>query len=399
MAVFPFTVRATDSEGSYADRQFSITVRNTRVERFMILNSTDAYTSPDGTTWSKQVGAGGQSCAYGNGFWLIMKVTSSTANVITGINKSTDGINYSYTDVSSMTFVDESNVATSAPIFGQSGGAFAKLKFWNGKFYFMSLAASSFNIWSSADGIAWKRQQLFSGSAYAPATNVLPYLSLSEDSGSLIIPLPGGGSTTNMNPSTNTAMGWITNDGVNFTPIKNAALTSANQYAWNLTRINGLYLAQYASPIGSGPSANFLYSTDGLNWSQGTITSSTGTIGSTHKPGPMFYANGVIYSFGYKIGTSSAAGVVYTSVDGISWSDVQYKTYATSTTLFNVHYLFKNGLFLAQGDNANSSATFSNDATLTTASSGARVSIDGTSFTPVNIGSGTSYVFNDVGAM
>lgn len=71
MTVFNFTLRAEDDRGAFSDRQFSIKVRNTLVDRYMIIDKTHAYTSIDLVNWTMRPDMGGSGCAYGGGNWLV----------------------------------------------------------------------------------------------------------------------------------------------------------------------------------------------------------------------------------------------------------------------------------------------------------------------------------------
>lgn len=98
-STYNFTVRAEDDQGAFADRDFSIVVKNTSVDRYMVVDATDAYTSPDMVTWTKRNGQGGIGVAYGGGKWMIQK-TSSGTNVQYLL--STDGINFTLHSMNDM---------------------------------------------------------------------------------------------------------------------------------------------------------------------------------------------------------------------------------------------------------------------------------------------------------
>lgn len=392
MAVFNFTVRATDSEGSYADRQFNITVRNSRVERFMILDTADAWTSPDGTTWSQRSGQGGISCAYGNGFWMVLK-----SNTNMSITKSTDGINYTYIASSAMTFLDEAGSSTTAPT---SFVARARLKFWNGKFWILILTASGLDLWSSSDGITWQRKRL-----YAAGGGVLNYMdnnycnmfTLNEDNGSLFIPFPCDSGNSPLNGFSN-GLGWMTSDGTALTQIKNVSNSSTTVGGCGaLTRVNGVYFAQNAFHNNSKQTGQFgyIYSTDGINWTVGNYGSTT--IGSTSafQSIPMFYANGTLFLYTSKNSGSTAGHYVYTSVDGLAWTEAQIKLFGTASSY--VIPFFKNGVYLLTCSAASGTDM---STSITTPNNGFRVSVDGVNWTFVNVrASGTTYSYTDVAAM
>ena len=372
MAVFPFTVRATDSEGSYADRQFNITVRNSRVERFMVINGSNAWTSPDGTSWTERTGHGGYTCEYGNGFWLILKTLSWS------MLKSTDGINYNLIDAKSLIWIDENDQPLTAP---PALYIIVKLKFWNGRFWLWQAQGQWFQLWSSVDGVTWKRKRLYSttSSQTVVVNNTMTNYQWGEDNGQLIIPFP----SINNSPESGyvRTMGWITSDGNTFTPVTNATVTTGGAGSVLLNRFNGLWIAagvyhestQYATSTG-----RYLYSTDGLNWNVGRIDGQPSSFPSSS----LFYVNGLIYVFSSKA-TTSTIGYYWTSSDGLNWIQRAYKPFSSNTNI-TAYPIFKNGIFLLAASASGGSSTDSND--LATASTGYRVSIDGINWTIVNSG-------------
>ena len=73
MATYNFTVRAKDETGAFADREFSIQVRNNLVDRLLAINGTNAYSSIDGTTWTTRAGKGGSWCDNQLGKWIVVQ--------------------------------------------------------------------------------------------------------------------------------------------------------------------------------------------------------------------------------------------------------------------------------------------------------------------------------------
>lgn len=71
MTVFNFTLRAEDDRGAFSDRQFSIKVRNTLVDRYMVIDKNHAYTSIDLVNWTTRPDMGGAGCSYGGGNWMV----------------------------------------------------------------------------------------------------------------------------------------------------------------------------------------------------------------------------------------------------------------------------------------------------------------------------------------
>ena len=398
MAVFPFTVRATDSEGSYSDRQFNITVRNSRVERYMVIDVTNAYTSPDGDIWTQRNGAGGYTCAYGNGFWLIVKNTGSF-----DMMKSTDGINYVTIPTASMTFILENGTAsTTANLIPTNGGGLGnqiRMKFWNGKFYMLASHSGGANLaaWSSADGVTWTKSIIANYSSTPSIGGRLnTYLQWGEDGNTLFLPNCFNGTPTT---GTTYCYGWSTTDGVTWTPVKNinqstntaaAGLTSARY----LTRINGVYMAGVDWYNGSQVNMNLITtSTDGVNWTSSTMTTNQGNISGIQgsvgfNPKMPIYVNGTLFMFcdifkNYYTGPE----LTLTSTDGVNWTGTQAKQSNTQTSgYFGMYYIFRNGLLIAIPQNGTGADT---SATLTSSFSGARISVDG----------GANWVYRNVGSV
>lgn len=394
MAVFPFTVRATDSEGSYSDRQFSITVRNSRVERFMFIDANNAYTSPDGTSWTTRTGQGGTTCAYGNGFWLVMTFPTASTSIMwpTVARKSTDGINWAFTSGSNQptsgiqfqkpdgTLINSSNFPAALYYNSPATAAVPRLKFWNGKFWFMAAgnlattsgAQSSLNLWSSVDGLTWTLALTVANSASSNLTvntGGINGLWLSESDGALFIPNP-----SSANGLATNAMGYMTTDGVNFTALKDVSKSTA-QYAAAITRINGLYLAQSSSTNG-----NIAYSTDGLNW---TALSYPALSAQGGNPSPFFYMNGTIYSFTEQQ-SAAQTWAMMTSTDGQNFTATSMSAWVSSGSGIAAYpsIISKNGLLLISSNQMSPTKVL--------------VSTDGSTFNAVNYAFGA---INDSAAM
>lgn len=113
MTIFNFTLRAEDDRGAFSDRQFSIKVRNTLVDRYMVVDGTHAYTSLDMVNWTERPDMGGVGCAYGGGNWMVWQ----------GDNRyrmSPDGINWTQHVAQYMNGATKTNVPgtiTSKPVW------------------------------------------------------------------------------------------------------------------------------------------------------------------------------------------------------------------------------------------------------------------------------------------
>ena len=90
-STYNFTVRAEDDQGAFADRDFSIVVKNTSVDRYMVVDATDAYTSPDMVNWTKRGSQGGRTVYYGGGQWIIPYGTNGSLTY----RLSNDGVTFS----------------------------------------------------------------------------------------------------------------------------------------------------------------------------------------------------------------------------------------------------------------------------------------------------------------
>ena len=216
MAVFPFTVRAIDSENAFSDRQFSINVRNTRVERYLVIDTTNAWTSNDLVNWTIRPGQGGTHCAYGNGMWMVIAGS--------GIRTSADGINWTFTPTASLAVTRPNGDAAAwvTPTLDFNNGVATSLTFGAGRFWFSTTTngtGGGHELLSSADGINWRRQILIASPGNWTATFLTPCKRTIVDI---------GGGTLLYNSNTNTAtqnslnlIGYISTDsGITWTGLR-----------------------------------------------------------------------------------------------------------------------------------------------------------------------------------
>lgn len=366
MSTFPFTVRATDSEGAFSDRQFSITVRNTRVERFMAISGTDVWTSPNGTDWTIRPGQGGTQCAYGNGTWVVLATD--------GVKRSTDGISWTFTPLAQVPLTLENGSAGTFPAFNNTAQVTnGPMRFVAGKFIVTQVTNSNFHSYQSVDGITWNRVTIGVNVA-SYGTGILSGSApeLSEDNGVIFLNQPYNGLT----PSAMNNMGWRSNDGgATWIPVRNVA-AAGNQSSIFLTRINGLFFAVRANTQGA---LTYQYSVDGSNW----INSSLPAGGATSEPRNVMYANGVLYMAPRRNSTSATQALtVWTSTNGINWTaNNSIKIWNTGGSPHNTQFVYRNGIFLG----AAMIASTSNDTSVTLASPGPglRFSNNGTTWTQV----------------
>lgn len=156
---YNFTVRAEDNEGAFADRDFSISVRNTVVDRYMIIDTTDAYTSADMVNWTKRIGQGGRSVIYAGGKWVIRHDN--------GYRLSLDGVNFSnYTTATA--YMNPEN--PSAPSNQLSPLSYGSPQYHNGSWY-MNCVTSAFGqcLFKSTDAVNWMFEAILTPSLAALA--------------------------------------------------------------------------------------------------------------------------------------------------------------------------------------------------------------------------------------
>lgn len=365
MANFQFTVRATDSDGAYADRNFAITINNTRVERYMVIDNANAYTSPDLVNWSTRNGQGGGDVAYGNSMWLIISTSYTTLTFVGGqaqlgsqsfgtnsfvVRKSPDGVNFSTMIQSALTFLKADGTAFVPPSTNMVNG---HLSFSNGFFWLPMSWGSQYGtganytqyIARSPDGVTWtmlntpQKGTFNYDSTYGHHFRTFARV---QDSGSdLFINNWGGGGTG----ITATQYGWKSSDlGLTWTPVTDSTGKvngNTNIYSANVQRINGLYLAS----TNVTPNVPFMISNDGFNWSPcNAITAGWST---NYNVANVVYANGTLYAIAsYPSVGGTTSTPILTSTDGLNWTNTSptYSNQATTATIqSHPTLIYKNG--------------------------------------------------------
>jgi len=376
MANFQFTVRATDSDGAYADRNFGITVNNTRVERYMVIDGNHAYTSPDLVSWTTRNGQGGWDCVYGNGQWLILtnnntnRDTNSSGGMIQGggaystmpnsalvVRKSLDGVNYTAFTQNSGAVTLTLPSGTVLPTTPTTNQVMGKLSFSNGYFWMQMLlgdvgSTSPVNqyVARSADGLAWT---LFlvpaRGSFVYDSTNghYLRNFTKVQDSGSDIF--IGNLGNTAQGGSVN-IYGWRSSDlGATWIPVTDSTGKSngvSNYVSPMITRVNGLWLAAGVYTAG----IPFMVSNDGVNWS--ACNTVAGHI-LGHYVHDVVYANGTLYAAMNRNNTASSSTAYYlASNDGINWTQTGFTNMSSNGAAYSqyTNMFYKNG-YLVFGNN------------------------------------------------
>jgi hypothetical protein len=407
MAVFNFTVRATDSEGSYADRSFNITVRNSKIERFMAVTITDAWTSADGTSWTQRAGMGGIGCAYGNGFWLVQSTgNSGQGNVL--FRKSYDGINYNSilrADTNWIDHLGNSINGTSKPLMDISnpkvrymGGKFVLPHHHNGSSSGWGGTTSSLllpGIWISDDGITWNfKPVMTSGWSTATLSSGINFWNVQEDNGTIFLNCAANAGAGNF-------LGWMTSDlGTTWTALRQVGNASTTSTSFNITRFNGLYMCQNLVNSNTSPSYTYLYSTDGQNWTTGSVATGNTGVG-TSSPHQFTYANGRIYSACFK-NTGTTAQHIYSSADALNWNTTLIQQFSANNNYTNWYdkpvLAYKNGVYLI----ASYIAGGNSGSVLSSSYGGLRLSTDGSTWTVVNnynSSNGSPTPFADVAIM
>lgn len=388
MSVFPFTVRAIDSDGAFSDRQFSINVRNTIVERYLVINSNDAWTSSDAVNWTIRPGQGGTKCAYGNGMWMVI-----AAGANPGIRTSADGINWTFTPTTSLVVTRPNGDAAiwTNPPSNFGGGLSSSFSFAAGRFWF-SFPTSNVGMetLSSADGLNWRRQILVPAVGTWSGANPSSIQSVSTRT---VVDVGGGTLLLNSNITIAgnplNVYGYISTDsGTTWSVLRNNALATATvQASAYLTRFNGVFYS-FTSNGGNPTNTNptYHYSTDGANW----ITSNT-AVGNTTNTTTInqfpvtrcFYVNGRIVTLGGRAGSSNTlAHMQNRSVDGVNWQGVfnikalnQSSAIATSpANQIEGLWEYRSGVLLGTLDTTVGTDTTS---TLTVPGPGVRYSFDG----------------------
>lgn len=296
---FNFTVRAEDDQGAYADRDFSISVKNTVIDRYMIIDETDAYTSPDMTTWTKRNGQGGMGLQYGGGTWMI-SVTRNSGTYRT----SKDGVNFVNRTLSSATV---SGIASTITFLMGHDPIWLNGSWW----VHCSVSGSNwsgyqFHLLKSSDGISWQ--------------------TVGQDTGSVV----------NFNPTTyNNKIYFSLSNSIRvfdittglfsyFIPALPSSTVSAS-VVYPPIVINGLWIYCRQDLRSNNGAFQSFYSTDGVNWAAGDILRLSSV---TNKYTNMKYLNGYLVP---EIESTSSLNIIISSTDGKKWAATTIPT-VTSVT-------------------------------------------------------------------
>lgn len=163
MATYNFTVRAKDETGAFADRQFSIQVRNNLVDRLFAINGSHGYASVDGVNWTQRTGVGGQWCDNVLGRWIV--VQNATTYRISGdtINWQ-EGLEFRLKNDPPVLSEDEFDPETEEPVVIEEAGELYNQPFTitgkpfkaiNGKVYAIATVLDKTGLVESSDLVNW----------------------------------------------------------------------------------------------------------------------------------------------------------------------------------------------------------------------------------------------------
>ncbi|AUZ95023.1 hypothetical protein FDI40_gp241 [Agrobacterium phage Atu_ph07] len=379
MTEFNFTVRATDNLGAFADREFSINVRNTIVDRWVAtVTGGSVITSPDGINWTLQQNiitgtnniwnnTSSQTTARGsvghfNGKWYI----NAGVNYIT----STDAKNWSVIPFPSVTYEGNQYVAGSAQT-SYVNGEWAKSPTNIGIMVPMYSASAGYYrniLMMTSDGINWTHkwvQTLSTSSGISPQTTkviygngkwlisgnrrdnlpTIGYVSSDEGATWTTVPSPAGaflgGDIFFVNGKwiatrADIQAMYISDDLINWSYQAYSTPVNTNFRYWNWNYGNGVIsVFPELSTNVSGSSWNRVYSTvDLVNWTETTlpvypvVNNGVGTIGITFVRGnasafarisSAFYNGQFIFGTSYTSNAATTGGLL-SSTDGKTYT-------------------------------------------------------------------------------
>lgn len=300
MAEYDFTIRATDNRGAYSDRTFTIEVRNTNVERYVVLASNGAYHSPTGLpgTWKQESNVIARALAYGDGKWVAYGTQfPQSADVNQSFFVSSDATNWTRNDMS---------VNWGAFLTSRSAAAIAEIqtiKYVNGTWIMFASVRNSYNSttyytcceFTSTDLKSWSWVRIFGSDItsanyswregvfdfdYNPVTTQWVAVASSFVSGT--------STSTRLHQRLDTTNGW---GAPVFTASNASSSDYIRPYTVNILNLNG----QWAVNLGGIDTLGVAISTNGIDWVRKPINDGTAT------------SSNLIYSNGYLIRCSRPA--------------------------------------------------------------------------------------------
>lgn len=304
-STYNFTVRAEDDQGAFADRDFSIVVKNTSVDRYMIVDTTHAYTSPDMVNWTQRNNQGGNSVAYGGGKWMIHYGTATTWGRLANTYRlSTDGITYS---THQLTFVHPQTSTVPSGLVMQHFPVWdaTSAKWWVSAY---GRTTSDYNYFlCSDDGVSW------TAVAYIGVTNnaaSASYLGLPTFADGKVYYSTGSANSTYLE------FPYDNDSTIPLTP-KTHTIPATNIGAISKLsspiKINDLWI-RIVTAVG----VTSIYSTDMVNWYAGNGT--TVITGAGYDYSSIQYLNGLIVAAPYRTGSTSNRSMVAVSRNAKDWS-------------------------------------------------------------------------------
>jgi len=294
MATFNFTIRAIDSAGAFADQAFSMDVLNTAIDRFVMVNNTDAVSSPDCVTYHLRPGVSGNTVIYGNGMWIIYNneslITSSRPSSVAPVWTSggsaltttywysADGANWTHSTVIGTLYDKYSTPALLTQI--------SNISFCNSMFCMTASSSSGYiTFLTSVDAINWTVVTTQYGQSGALTWNGYGYAGGPIISNGSTIVCFGVYMSTTYLPSISTNGGntW-TQTGVTLTP------STGNTYPIDAIYANGLWIAiSYGGTVSA--TQYIMTSPDGFNWTQ-RVLPLVGVVATHFYPTKICYGNG-----------------------------------------------------------------------------------------------------------
>jgi hypothetical protein len=300
MATYNFTVRATDNLGAYADRNFSITVNNTNIERFVVVGTTGCAHSPDGVNWSLEAGQSGGGVTFGNGRWVIYQAGGMN------LRTSTDAYNWTTTQPLPAT----SQITYNSTTYGATNNDINLVRYVNGLWYaFVSTnAAGPANTYvnaiveyTSPDLVTWT--QVRTVTEVNATTSRLMYpgdYAYDPVLGNYVLTMMQGGTNIVKLYSRSGSNGWTAR----------LTLTSgAGMACGSLNYCNGMWV------YGGQVSGTVHTSTDTIGWTARTVTAT-----ATQWPGNFAYSNGKLLMRTTTSSLNNRPSMFYSLNGGRTWA-------------------------------------------------------------------------------
>lgn len=386
MTTFNFKVRATDDKGAFADRDFSIDVRNTVVNRFVATtHEGHIITSIDGTNWTyniNQLYANLYYCGdviYGNGFWLITKSNTtylysidgttweelsfpqgwvlqgsnfsgisrrwSKGGNVVGIQLESSGNVFFWTTTDGRTWTQNAaRVMNTTASASDSRMAVGKATLIGDKWWFPCYAQSTSQYWYNLLAVTIPADPTVGGAAVGVQrpTGMTTYgvSNVYNFGGLIIIPSLAG-------------QYFISNDGGTTFSTYNSPLDTTRRGFYSMATMiygNGriITLPEPTAPSANapGPWDSIFTSTDAKNWTASTMPSGwinatnvatnvyTSYLWNTNNNGRIlgtFYNGVYLFSSRWTEGTATTGGFIK-STDGINWTRVHVPIYSAAPT-------------------------------------------------------------------